>query len=179
LVAFRLFHELCLKGENRGLVEQALKRNLLHQLRTAGMTVLDITGMSGRYLVTAAASDAKKVRAVLPRVFGVANFGQCWTCEHDIDVLKSRVLEHMSSLVPVVSFKVECSRVDKSYKLTSQALCLELGAAIRDSVGAAVSLRDPAVTVFVEVLISRSVYFTEHSEGALWLLVGRTGRSPC
>jgi hypothetical protein len=51
-----------------------MKRNLLHQLRTAGATVLDITSMSGQYLVTVS-SDAEKVRAVLPRVFGLANFG--------------------------------------------------------------------------------------------------------
>jgi thiamine biosynthesis protein ThiI len=55
-------------------------------------------------------------------------------------------------------FKVKCSRI-------------ELGAAIRDHVGAAVSLRDPTVTVFVEVLINRFVSFTEHLEGALGLPV--------
>jgi thiamine biosynthesis protein ThiI len=54
-------------------------------------------------------------------------------------------------------------------------LWVELGAAIRDSVGAAVTLRDPAITVFVEVLINRFVYFTERSEGALGLPVGTSG----
>jgi thiamine biosynthesis protein ThiI len=167
-------HELWLKGGNRKFFETVLLRNLRHQLKAAGVTAT-ITNLSGRHLITAAASDVEKVRAVLPRVFGIANFGQCWLCERDLDVLKSRVLEYMSSLVPIVSFKVECSRVDKSYIMTSQALSVELGAAIRDRVDVAVSLHDPAVTVFVEVLSNRFVYFTERSEGALGLPVQASG----
>jgi thiamine biosynthesis protein ThiI len=148
-------------------------------LKAGGVTVLSITKTTGGHMLTAPATDAEKIRTVSSRVFGVASYGQCECCPRDLDVLKTRVCEHMSALLPISSFKVECSRIDKRYELTSPALCNDLGTTICDQLGIAVSVRDPAVTLYVDVHDTEFVYYTEKSEGALGLPVKTSGSVAC
>lgn len=175
-------HELTLKGKNRPQFENQLTQNLREQMKAQGVNVIKIEKITGRHFLIAPASDEEKVREVSPRVFGIVNFARCYRCDRDFELLKSEVLEHFESLLasrPIGSFRVECSRVDKRYNLQSPVICKEIGAVIHDELKIPVNLEKPEITLHIEVLNDKFVYFYERIPGALGLPVHTSGNIAC
>ena len=171
--------ELTLKGKNRHFFEDTLTNNLKLQMRHAGVTVLKVTCSTGRHFLTAPLADAEKIAEVSPRVFGIANYGRCESCERDYEVLKQRAKEQFEKIKPVASFKIEVSRVDKRYEKQSPVVAREIGAVVHDECGIPVDLTNPAVTMHIEILTDKFVFYTEKLDGAHGLPVGTSGGVMC
>ncbi|OHT13190.1 thiamine biosynthesis protein ThiI [Tritrichomonas foetus] len=175
-------HELTLKGKNRPQFENRLTENLRQQMKNEGVTVNKIEKITGRHFLIAPECDEEKIKAVSPRVFGIANYARCYTCERDFEVLKNSVQEHFTQLLSkrkIESFKVECSRVDKRFPMQSPQVCKDIGAVIHDNLNVPVNLDHPDITLHIEVLNDKFVYFSERFPGALGLPIRSSGNVAC
>ena len=175
--------ELSLKGKNRGTFEDQLSRNMKLQLKHAGVDIVKVEKIHGRHFVSVPAENEEQIKACSPKFMGVANYGKCYTFKREEEEeFKKDVVEHfrkMNEEKPVESFRVETSRVDKKYPKQSMEISKEIGGLIHDQLGIKVDLTHPQVTLNVEVLNDRFVYFTGRLPGALGLPVGSSGRVVC
>jgi thiamine biosynthesis protein ThiI len=77
------------------------------------------------------------------------------------------------------TFRVTTKRADKSYPLTSMEVDRHVGAAVVASTGAHVSLKNPEMTIFIEILGAGAYYYCERFPGAGGLPVGMSGTVAC
>lgn len=173
-------HELWLKGKNRPQFEKILRDNLSRQMRAAGITSSVVSHSNMHTYVTAAAADEQKVIDVSRKVFGIANFSKCYKVERDMEVLKTAVVEYfnnLNSIKPVASFKVETTRPDKRYPIQSPEMSKIIGGVINDECKIPAQMKDPEITLHIEIQTEAFVFFGDKIPGALGLPVGSSGRS--
>lgn len=175
--------ELSLKGKNRGQFEDQLTKNIKLQLKHAGVELVKVEKIHGRHFVTVLATNEDKIKEMSPKFMGVANYGKCFTfLRENEEEFKKDVVEHfrqMNAEKPIESFKVETSRVDKRFAKKSMEYSSEIGGLIHDQLGIKVDIHKPQITLNIEVLNDRFVYFTGRLPGPLGLPVGSSGRVAC
>ena len=166
------YHEIGLKGRNRPVFEQALKRNLK---RALGPSASRVRLVSGRVEVCDPAPDAiEKVQ----RVFGVANVSPVLVAPAEFDAILRRGLEvakHADAEQPFATFAVRARRARTSLPETSQHLNEVLGDAVRTQLGKHVDLGHPDVTIRVEVVENRAYVSALKLAGPGGLPVGTAG----
>jgi thiamine biosynthesis protein ThiI len=159
------YHELALKGRNRDYFEDRLVRNIQLALKDLGVTQVENLRSRIRVLLPADTSSAI-IRQRLSRVCGIAN------------ALSAAIIEELKTK-SFSSFRVTAKRADKRLPLTSMDAERIVGAAIYEQMGKAVSLKDPDITVYLEML-SRDVYFSvEKIPGPGGMPVGVSGKVAC
>jgi thiamine biosynthesis protein ThiI len=175
--------ELALKGKNRGQFEDRLTKNMKLQLKHVGVELVKVEKIHGRHFITVLATDEEKIKEMSPKFLGVANYGKCYTfLREEEEEFKKDVVEHfkqMNDEKPIESFKVQTSRVDKRFPTKSMDYSSEIGALIHDQLGIKVDIKNPQITLNVEILNDRFVYFTGRLQGACGLPVGSSGRVAC
>lgn len=174
--------ELWLKGKNRCIFEKALENNIIHQLRAAGVTSAKIVHKQAHTYVKCDKADEQKVIEISKRVFGIANFGPCVQIPRDIELLKTTTRDHMAKRHaerPISSFKVETTRPDKRFEMTSPELSRMIGGIIFEEVKIPVNVKQPDVTLFIEVHNDSFIFYCEKIQGAQGLPVGSSGRTVC
>ena len=172
------YGEIALKGRNRWMFEEKLVENIKRVLGE-----VDVVRMPGRILVTLPAhgnGERGIIRAMggLAEVFGISHYSPCFSSEREIGRLTSKARrtvrccmgEHSSS------FKVNTSRADKGYPLTSIEVNRRLGEEIREETGLKVDLRNPDLTLYVEILHDRALLYCNRNRGLGGLPVGSSGR---
>jgi thiamine biosynthesis protein ThiI len=178
VVFFYRRHDISIKGKERFQFEKILTANLTLQLKDAGVTLQKTAKLVGRELLIALESDTAIIEAVLPRVFGIANWGKYESCPRELPILKARICEHFASRLAdghIASFNIETTRVDKRFLLTAPFVSREVGAAIGDAFGVPVDVERPAITLYIEVLADQFAYASTKREGALGLPIGMSG----
>lgn len=166
------YHEIGLKGRNRPVFEQALKRNLKRML---GSSASRVRVVPGRVEVHDPAPDAlDKVR----HVFGVANVAPAVVVEATLDAIVERGLE-VAKLADAEAgfetFAVRARRARTGLAENSQRINEVLGDAIRTGMGKRVDLSNPDVTVHVEVLENRAYLYALKLPGPGGLPIGSAG----
>ena len=156
------YHELALKGRNRGFFEQRLIQHLQNSLKKANVT--EVRPLSGRIRITFPnESSWEDVRDRIRHTFGVANYSLAHAlpidyetpdlkplCEAIATALQSRTFE---------TFRVTTKRADKRFSKTSVELNREIGAYVCAATGKRVRLNGADVNVVVEV-VDHTVYFS-------------------
>ncbi|MDH4097900.1 MAG: tRNA 4-thiouridine(8) synthase ThiI [Nitrospira sp.] len=176
------YHELALKGRNRDYFEQQLIRNIRTALKDLGITQIENLRSRIRVLLPAEARN-EIVRQRLSRVCGIANFSLADSVPLDLtnpnfEALSAALIEKLKT-TSFSTFRVTAKRADKRLPLTSMDAERLVGAAIHDQMGKAVSLKDPDITVYLEML-SRDVYFSiEKIPGPGGMPVGVSGKVAC
>jgi thiamine biosynthesis protein ThiI len=169
------YHEIALKGKNRPFFIAQLAHNL--KRATADLGHAYVSNLPGRLLLTIAGEVAwERLRARVADVLGVVNFGRAMTVlPRDLAALKRNVCTALAA-ERFGSFRVTTKRADKTYTLNSMALDRELGAEIYETLKVPVSLTEPELTVFVEILHDRFLFSFERLAGPGGLPVGSSGR---
>lgn len=176
------YHELALKGRNRDYFEDRLVHNI--QLALNDLGVRQVENLRSRIRVILP-SEANRdiIRQRLSRVCGIANFSLADSVPLDLahpnfDALSAAIIEELKTKT-FSTFRVTAKRADKRLPLTSMDAERIVGAAIHEQTGKAVSLRDPDITVYLEML-SRDVYFAvEKIPGPGGMPVGVSGKVAC
>ncbi|ULA63691.1 MAG: putative tRNA sulfurtransferase [Nitrospira sp.] len=176
------YHELALKGRNRDYFEDRLVRNI--QLALSDLGVRQVENLRSRIRVIFP-SDAKSeiIRQRLSRVCGIANFSLADSVPLDLanpnfEALNAAVIDELRTK-SYSTFRVTAKRADKRLPLTSMDAERMVGAAIHEQTGKAVNLRDPDLTVYLEML-SRDIYFSvEKIPGPGGMPVGVSGKVAC
>src|SRR5262249_25442499 len=112
------------------------------------------------------------------RVFGIANFSRAGRASLDFEELAASILADLGDRSPA-SFRVSARRADKRFPLTSPQIEREVGGRIKQARGWTVSLRQPALTIHVDMLAEYALYFFGKEPGAGGLPTGTGGRLAC
>lgn len=168
------YHEIALKARNRPL----FVRQLVHNLRraTADLPVSRIRHLTGR--VSLELSDASSAGAVVDRVrhvFGVANCAPAFRSPLAIEALQETA-EKILTGQSFQTFRVTARRANKAFPLTSQQLNEILGDVVRKRFPVRVDLKNPEITLFVQILPREAFVHLEKVPGPGGLPVGVAGR---
>lgn len=142
------YHEIVLKGQNRGFFERKLVANIKRVL--AGLPVASVTIPSR---VVVAFTQDLPWASVYPRlasVFGLRSLIPATWAGTTYDDLEQAVGARLDTL-PGESFAVRCKRSDKRFPLTSEDIQKRLGAFIKARTGKRVDLSNPHTVVRVYV----------------------------
>jgi thiamine biosynthesis protein ThiI len=168
------YHEIALKGGNRGFFVERLAVNLRRACADLGGA--RVRSLPGRLQIQLPDDVPWEIaRARLSAVFGVANFSRVGEAPRDLDALAAAVLEALRGQ-QFSSFRVRTKRSDKAFPHHSGTVDRALGAAIHLSTGLRVDLEHADLTVFVEILRDRICFSFEKVPGPGGFPVGSAGR---
>jgi thiamine biosynthesis protein ThiI len=176
------YHELALKGHNRDYFEQCLIKNIRTALNGVGVRQVENLHSRIRIRLPHEAS-IEVVRDRLIRVCGIANFlpGRVVPLQlanPNLHELTAAVLEEIESQ-SFATFRITARRADKRLALNSMDIEKSLGAAVCDRTGKKVSLKNPDLTIYIELLSKEAFCSAEKIEGPGGMPVGVSGRIAC
>ena len=176
------YHELALKGRNRGYFEQRLVHHLRSTLKDLGDIQVD--ALPGRIRVAFSEEQSEEpIRHKLSRTFGIVNFSfaRSVLIDHfspDLTKLKDAIGREISDH-PFQTFRVATKRADKRFPKTSVDIDREVGASICEQTGKRVNLSRPDLTVSIEVLEKEMYYAFSREPGPGGLPTGTGGKVLC
>ena len=178
------YKELALKGRNRPWFVKRLVSNLRRAL--GDLDVRSVRSTMGRLEIELApTADAAVSRqrwtdacGRVRHVFGIANFSHAGRAPHDFTALSDAILTDLGEL-QVGSFRVSVRRADKRIPYTSPQIEREVGGLIKLARGWRVDLRNPELTIHIEMLPDDAFYFFGKEKGVGGLPTGTGGRVAC
>lgn len=173
------YHEIGLKGHNRKAFEERLLKNL--EALLSPFPVVTIHRISGRLCVFfkegTSSEVALEATAVIARVPGVARVSSGFKCERDIDQMTEAGIAAMAEAGEMSSFKVHARRSHTDFPVGSQDMNRIIGGNLSDAYpNVAVKMKDPDVTVGIEVVQNASYVYARSEPGVGGLPVGSSGR---
>lgn len=173
------YHEIGLKGHNRKAFEERLLKNL--EALLSPFPVVTIHRISGRLCVFfkegTSSEVALEAAAVIARVPGVARVSSGFKCERDIDQMTEAGIAAMAEAGEISSFKVHARRSHTDFPVGSQDMNRIIGGNLSDAYpNVAVKMKDPDVTVGIEVVQNASYVYARSEPGVGGLPVGSSGR---
>jgi thiamine biosynthesis protein ThiI len=171
------YHEIALKGKNRGFFLKQLAANLRMASRDLGVGPLQRP--AGRlFLEMREGTSWEALRERLSRVFGIANFAAASRVVPELELLAKSIEAEVSGR-RFDSFAVAARRAFKSFPHTSQEINQMIGARLKLASGAKVDLSNPDLTVYIEVLPNEAFFYYEKIRGPGGLPVGVSGTVVC
>ena len=167
------YHEIGLKGRNRGTFERQLVRNLERALRGHPHDGVEV--LNGRLLVHTDDEPSEELLERVAGTYGVAFFAPCVITDADVAEMIDAALGLVEPLT-FGTFAVAARRATKELPFTSRQINIDLGAAVQKATGAAVDLSSPDVTVHVEVVARRAFVYVRRCDGPGGLPVGSSGK---
>jgi len=176
------YHELALKGRNRDYFEQRLVRNIQLALKDVSAKRVESLRSRIRVVLPPGASD-EIVKDRLAKVFGIANFSLAHAlpldmAHPDLGELSKAVIEALRP-ESFSTFRISAKRADKRLTLTSMEVARDVGAAVCEATGKHVSLKDPDITVYLELLSKEVYYAINKIQGPGGMPVGVSGKAAC
>lgn len=176
------YHELALKGRNRDYFEECLIQNIRTALKDVG--VRHVQNLHSRIRIELPPeASADIVRERLVRVCGIANFSlgrviPLQLANPDLAALTAAAVEELDPR-SFDTFRVTARRADKRLALTSMDVEKAVGAAVCDRTGKKVSLKNPDLTIYIELLSKEAFCSAEKVEGPGGMPVGVSGKVAC
>jgi thiamine biosynthesis protein ThiI len=174
------YHEINLKGNNRGWFEDRLQRHITVLLRDvahgpirrfAGSLVIELPE-------NATQDEIDTITFRLQGVFGIANFIVARETPADLDAIKI-VLAELAASTRFESFKIDARRGTKEFPLNSQELNQRLGAYVVELTNARVRMENPDAVFLVEIVSGRAFLSVGKIQGAGGLPSGTGGKVLC
>ncbi|GAA3149268.1 tRNA 4-thiouridine(8) synthase ThiI [Planomonospora alba] len=175
--------EVVLKGDNREVFEQRLQANIRAALKEFGFKV-DVRQRHGVIaLFLPEGTSVETADAVAERVSyvpGLVWIHRAWRVAKEPEAVTKAAIELLADREDVrrgVTFAVRSRRRDKRFPLTSMQLDREVGGAINDTYRLPVDLKNPQLTVSIEVDRDEVFVHTDGLQGQGGLPVGSSGRA--
>ncbi len=167
------YGEIILKGLNRHIFEDRLVRNI----RTAvGEDARVYKSRATIYAEPREGVDVDALMQKIMRVFGIVYVIRAAVCEKDMDSIGKTVLSYVH-LSAYKTFKVETKRADKTYPLKSPQVSAEIGGVILSAMPhLRVDVREPDVTVNVEIRDTGAYVYAEKQKGPGGMPTGSAGK---
>jgi len=171
------YHEINLKGNNRGWFESHLRRHVSSLLK--GLPYQSIQRFAGRLLIELTPdSPIEEITRRLRMAFGIANMAVTREVPAEMGCIRSGLTELIAQSA-FRSFKIDARRGTKEFALNSQQLNEQLGAFVQETTGAAVRMDNPDLVFFVEIVAGRAFLYLSKIPGAGGLPSGTGGRILC
>ncbi len=189
------YGELGLKGRNRINFERRLIENVRTALGDLGRARVE--RFHGYMMVAPPeTAPAAEVETRLRRIPGIAYFAPVTMTPLDMDTMtqaavrlarealapqtavapRTAVAPQTAGTTGLPSFRVRCTRGNKQFPFTSPEVDREIGAQIVAATGAPVDLKDPDVTLTIQIYDETAYLFAHRIPGAGGLPVGSSGR---
>jgi len=171
------YGELSTKGKNRKDFIRQLGRNVRHSLHD--FEGLDIRAQYDRLHVALNGNDSTAVIERLKGVFGIENFSPVIKLEKDFEAVKETALQMIQAQYePGVTFKINTRRQDHQFEYDTNQINDKLGGHIlRNVPGIKVKMKNPDITLRVEVRLNGIFLSSETIPGAGGLPVGTGGKA--
>lgn len=176
------YHEIALKGGNRGFFVQRLVQNLGSALRQ--VKDIYVQSLPGRIRINYPDDIPWKIiQDGIRHTFGVVNFAQAHSIPINYDspdfIPLCEAIEKNLPAKPFNTFRVTTKRGDKRFSKTSVEMNREVGAYIHERTGTPVRLNAPDLTIFIEI-VDHTAYFSMNREpGPGGLPTGMSGKVVC
>ena len=165
---------MALKGKNRPWFMRRLKENLRCATEGAGVERV----WQGQLMIGLTLQDEDSWHVVKERVrdcFGVAKFFLAREFPQD--------LQHIRTALPALlkdrtfgTFRVETNRADKRFPKTSPEVNRDLGRFVEEITGATVKLKDPDLTIFLDIQTKGILLYFDETPAHGGLPVGVSGK---
>lgn len=171
------YHEINLKGNNRGWFETRLHRHVESLLRDLPHN--GVQRFAGRLLVSLNAdSPVQEVERRLRWASGIANLAFAWEVPAELEAIRS-ALGILLRERSFTSFKIDTRRGTKDFPLNSQQMNQELGQFVLELTGAKVRMENPDLTCFVEIVGARAFLYFARIPGGGGLPASTGGKVLC
>jgi tRNA uracil 4-sulfurtransferase len=171
------YHEINLKGNNRGWFENRLHAHV--QALLEGLPHGGVRRFAGRLLISLSAdSPIDEIKRRLRWVSGIANLAFAWEAPAELEAIRGALASLINSYA-FASFKIDTRRGTKDFPLNSQQLNEELGAYVQALTGAAVRLENPDLTCYVELVGPRAFLYFDKITGGGGLPAKTGGKLLC
>ena len=153
------YHEIGLKGKNRGKFERRLMTNINRALKDVPCGKLE--RLSGRMMLALTSeSPIDVIRERLATVFGIANFSEAVVAKRNIEAIRETAWA-LAQKNDFESFKIVTKRGDKTFPLNSDQINRDVGKHIQTLSGARVLMDNPDLTCFIEIAPQRIFIYAE------------------
>lgn len=173
------YGEIGVKGKNRYIFENRLIRNIRNMLKPIGK--FNVYKEYGRIYVDLEDYDYEEVIEEVRKVFGIVGVCPGVRAKKDYDTLKEIALEMLEEKIEAgyKTFKVESRRGDKSFRLTSQEMSMDIGGYLLSKVGDKidVDVRNPEVKIKCEYREFHTMVYSDTIPGYGGLPLGTNGRA--
>lgn len=173
MIALIHYGEIGLKGKNRRYFEDKLASNVRKVLGKEVMVKVDEKRIFAEGKFTENFAKEK-----LGKVFGIEWFAIAEECAPEVESIWKCVKKDVKR-IGGKKFAVRAKRSDKNFPMGSMELSGEIGKRVLDSVDAKVDLKNPEITVFIEIMQKKALVFFEKVRGLRGLPVGVGGRVLC
>ena len=173
------YGEMALKGLNKKTFEDVLIKNVKRRLRSLGK--FDYSSAQSTLYITPLDEniDLSEVSERVGKIFGIATYCRACVCEKDFNDIKEKSIEYLTDILGTAkTFKVNAKRADKSFPMKSPEICMELGGILLEKFPhLTVDVKNPEVTVTVEIRDTNAYVHAENIKGAGGLPVGTSGKA--
>lgn len=173
------YGEMVLKGLNKKTFEDMLTKNIKRRLKSLGH--FQLTSAQSTTYITPLDEDTDLDEVVdrVGKVFGIAALCRACVCEKDFADISAKAVEYCGDVLSTArTFKVTSKRSDKAFPMKSPEICAELGGVLLEKFpNLTVDVKEPEVTVTVEIRDTNAYVHAENIKGAGGLPVGSSGKA--
>ncbi len=173
------YGEMVLKGLNKKSFEDMLTKNIKRRLKSLGR--FKITSAQSTTYITPLDEgiDLEEVVNRVGKIFGISALCRACVCEKDFGDVTAKSLEYLDEILSnAKTFKVNAKRSDKAFSMKSPEICAELGGILLEKFpNLTVDVKNPEVTVTVEIRDTNAYVHAENIKGAGGLPVGSSGKA--
>lgn len=173
------YGEMALKGLNKRTFEDILIKNIKRRLKSLGS--FELTSAQSTIYITPLSENVDLADVVerIGKIFGIAALCRACVCEKDFGDITEKSISYLSEILSAAkTFKVNAKRSDKAFPMKSPEICAELGGILLEKFpNLTVDVKNPEVTVTVEVRDTNAYVHAENIKGAGGLPVGSSGKA--
>ncbi|MQF98972.1 MAG: tRNA 4-thiouridine(8) synthase ThiI [SAR202 cluster bacterium] len=167
-------HEIALKGKNRPMFLRKLESNLKLALKDFPECSIKKTHI-GVGIADVNEDSLDEVLEKIKTVFGVVKFYKYFKVEPSIENIENLIASEVPK-EPFKTFRITAKRGDKNFPLKSPDMDRHFGNFVQTLTGADVSLYNPELNIFVEVLRDQALLYFKQEQGPGGLPVGVSGK---
>lgn len=172
--------EIGVKGQNRYVFENKLVKNIKNSLKEIGK--LNVYKDHGRIYIDIEDYDYESIIEEARKVFGIVSLSPAIKVENDYEKLKEicvKLMDEKLEYEDIKTFKVEAKRGDKSFRLTSPEMSIDLGgyvlSNIKNKIG--VDVHNPEIRLAAEIRSDCAIAYIDKIDGYGGLPLGTNGRA--
>ncbi len=173
------YGEIALKGLNKSSFESIMIKNIKYRLKKIGK--FSVTKAQSTVYVEPEEQNIDLTETVekLKKIFGIASICRVCVCEKDFGDICTQSAEYLSEILPYAkTFKVTAKRADKAFPMKSPEICNQLGGKLLERFpNLKVDVKNPEITVTVEIRDTNAYVHAENIKGAGGLPVGTSGNA--
>ncbi len=167
------YSEIGLKGENREFFERKLMENI--NLAIKRITTKKAKRRYGRVILDADEKSRESVKEKLRKLPGIKYFALANVAKLDMADIKKIALKVIEDKT-FETFKIQTTRSNKSFSLNSMEVNKIVGEYVLGKTKKKVKLKDPDITLFIEICEKESYIYTEKIRGVGGLPVSVSGK---